>query len=86
MGKPGFVCLTLKMKGRMDFYLCHKCCGNLSRSHESLYGCRCISGYVRDFYAPVTLEIAVAAQASHEWPREAYATWCRPQLKEEVVA
>jgi hypothetical protein len=41
---------------RTAIYLCHKCEGNLEQSHPaSAYGCRCISGYIRDWQKPVPL-------------------------------
>jgi hypothetical protein len=43
-------------------FLCHKCGGNLTKHVEPLYDCGCISGWVRDWQEPVTLENAVKGQ------------------------
>ena len=37
----------------MDTYLCHKCSGALSASAAAVYGCNCISGYIRDWQKPM---------------------------------
>lgn len=44
-------------------YLCHKCSGALTPHNDKrLYGCGCISGYVRDFYIPITIRQAISEQ------------------------
>ena len=53
--------------------LCHKCSGVLVAFREEdrigLYGCSCISGWVRDWQEPVTRAQAIAAQvkATEGW-------------------
>lgn len=54
-------------------YLCHKCSGALTGNNRELYGCGCMSGWVRDWQTPVTLEQAKAEQAKlKEANREYY--------------
>lgn len=44
-------------------YLCHKCSGALTQTRAFLFGCVCISGWVREWQEPVSIEDAVLAQA-----------------------
>jgi hypothetical protein len=65
-------------------YLCHKCSGLLSFAipHDKTYsdmpkdhglhGCGCISGWIRDWQAPVTLEEAQVTQAKQKAYREKF--------------
>ena len=58
-------------------YLCHKCSGLLGSTDRgqdcsALRGCRCISGWIRDWQVPVTLEEAIADQKRQ---KEAMAKW-----------
>lgn len=56
-----------------NVYLCHKCLGALADPRDSgLYGCSCISGYVRDWQTPITLDAARKAQAEN---KEKMAKW-----------
>jgi hypothetical protein len=50
----------------MNIILCHKCSGLLQGSlpYET-YGCRCISGYVRDWQTPITPVQALAEQKAN---------------------
>lgn len=50
-------------------YCCHKCGGNLGDRHPALYGCSCISGWVRDWQEPTPLAEALAYQRdrTREW-------------------
>jgi hypothetical protein len=47
-------------------FLCHKCDGNLSKPDSRLIGCGCMSGWVRDWYVPVTVGEAIAEQAKSD--------------------
>lgn len=48
--------------------LCHKCSGLLghgdSEDASNLFGCSCISGYIRDFQVPITRHAAIKEQVS----------------------
>lgn len=47
--------------------LCHKCSGLLSGEKDTgLYGCQCISGYIRGFEPEVSLEQAAIEQVKRE--------------------
>ena len=46
----------------LKYYLCHKCSGNLGHAHPELHGCRCISGWIRDWQEPVFLIQALEEQ------------------------
>jgi hypothetical protein len=48
-------------------YLCHKCGGLLTRydADPALYGCRCISGYIRDWQSPTPIAELRAVQLEH---------------------
>jgi hypothetical protein len=44
-------------------YICHKCGGTLSHHDDAaLYGCGCMSGYVRDWQLPVSMGEARSTQ------------------------
>jgi len=57
-------------------YLCHKCSGDLGNGN-GLYGCACISGWIRDWQEPVTIEAAQVVQAK---ARESHARHARIQF------
>lgn len=42
--------------------LCHKCGGSLGNSQAPLFGCHCISGYVRDWQTSIPFEQAAREQ------------------------
>ncbi len=42
--------------------LCHKCGGLLTEASTGLYGCGCISGYIRGFEPHLTRAQAIAEQ------------------------
>lgn len=61
-----------------NVYLCHKCYGELSYRKDGpklLFGCGCISGWVRDWQEPITYDAALAIQTRTKrieliWQRE----------------
>jgi hypothetical protein len=65
------------MKGRNMFILCHKCAGVL-RTDEvqgNMYGCQCISGYVREWQKPMSRTDAVRQQAAVSVERLRHKQW-----------
>lgn len=59
-------------KEERNVFLCHKCDGALSGPNGvGLYGCGCISGWVRDFYEPYTVAQALEVQAKAKARRQA---------------
>jgi hypothetical protein len=51
----------------MNVYLCHKCGGTLTSQNEdsTLYGCDCMSGWVRDWQHPIPIAECRAIQIRH---------------------
>jgi hypothetical protein len=50
--------------------LCHKCAGTLTQHNDPrLYGCGCISGYVRDWQKPISYDEACKAQLEVSYER-----------------
>ncbi len=50
--------------------LCHKCRGNLSGPSEGLFGCGCMSGWIRDWQVAIPVEEAIIEQKKELLMRE----------------
>jgi len=54
---------TGRFMDEKNIMLCHKCDGILDGdAHNTLYGCECISGWVRDWQEPISLKQAIQQQ------------------------
>lgn len=53
------------MNTAQSVILCHKCGGDLTGRDSGLFGCHCISGYVRDWQVAIPWEKARIGQMEH---------------------